>query len=95
MDFIPLNWTGVNIRCIYSVRPLIERIFLHNVQFYKARRVSVRYRDSVYKHKLQILCLNLLESKRAFLIGRLDLIGRCRFFIRNRNVGRVFECNEM
>ena len=95
MDFIPRNWTAADIRCMYPVRTSIERAFSHNVQVYKARRVNVRGRDSVYKHRLLISCLDLLKFKRAFLIGRPDLIGKSRVFIRNRYTGRLFAYKEM
>lgn len=87
MDFVPMNWTDDEIRCLFALRTAIERSFSHNVQVYNARRVNVKGKESVYKHRLLILCLDLLKMKRAFLIGRPDLIGKSRVFIKNRKTG--------
>ncbi|MHA1682372.1 MAG: hypothetical protein ACTSUE_15655 [Promethearchaeota archaeon] len=94
MDFIPSNWTDDGIRRIYAIRTAIERSFSHNVQVYNARRVNVRGKDAVYKHRHLILCLDLLKMKRAFLVGRPDLIGKWRIFIKNRKTGRPFVYRE-
>lgn len=88
MDYIPSNWTDDEIRCLYALRTAIERSFSHNIQVYNARRVNVKGKDAVYKHRLLILCLDLLKMKRAYLIGRPDLIGKSRVFIKNRTTGR-------
>ncbi|MHA1700226.1 MAG: hypothetical protein ACTSWN_15390 [Promethearchaeota archaeon] len=52
---------------------------MRDVQVYKAYRVNVCGLDSMHKYVLPILFSDLLKLKRAFLIGRPDLMGKSRF----------------